>query len=104
MPTRIEHDLLGERAVPADAMYGVHTLRATENFPISGVAIGRYAQLVDALASVKQAAALANGELGVLAPGKCAAIVLACETIRCGALHEHVVVDMIRGGAGTSTN
>jgi aspartate ammonia-lyase len=104
MTTRIEHDLLGERAVPAAAMYGVHTLRATENFPISGVAIGHYPQLVAALAAVKQAAALANAELGTLPAFKCAAIVRACEAIRAGALHEHFVVDMIQGGAGTSTN
>ena len=104
MTTRIEHDLLGERAVPAHAMYGVHTMRALENFPITGVPLARYPELVIALACVKQAAALANGELGTLAAAKCAAIVRACEAIRGGALHGHFVVDLIQGGAGTSTN
>ena len=61
---RIEHDLLGERKVPAPAYYGIHTLRATENFPISGTPISTYADLVTALASVKKAAALANHDLG----------------------------------------
>ncbi len=60
-PVRIEHDLLGERAVPAEAYYGIHTLRALENFPITGTSISIYPELVRALACVKQAAALANG-------------------------------------------
>ena len=64
--TRIEHDLLGDRTVPADAYYGIHTLRALENFPISGVAISIYPELIRALACVKQAAALADA-LGPLA-------------------------------------
>src|SRR5882672_96763 len=64
-PTRIEHDLLGDRAVPADAYYGIHTLRALENFPISGTAISIYPDLVTALACVKQAAAIANCGLGL---------------------------------------
>jgi aspartate ammonia-lyase len=68
--TRIEHDLLGDRAVPAQAYYGVHTLRALENFPISGTSISIYPDLVAALASVKQAAAMANAELGLLDPGR----------------------------------
>ncbi len=66
--TRTEHDLLGDRDVPADAYWGVHTLRATENFPITGTPISAYPHLVDALAAVKEAAALANEELGLLAP------------------------------------
>ena len=65
-PTRIEHDLLGDRAVPADVYYGIHTLRALENFPISGTPISIYPDLVVALACVKQAAAIANAELGLL--------------------------------------
>jgi len=64
--TRIEHDLLGDRAVPADAYYGVHTLRAVENFPISGLPISIYPDLIRALACIKQAAALTNHELGML--------------------------------------
>ena len=65
-PVRIEHDLLGDRAVPADAYYGIHTLRALENFPITGTAISMYSDLVTALACVKQAAAIANCELGLI--------------------------------------
>ncbi|MBA4866924.1 aspartate ammonia-lyase [Streptomyces sp. PSKA54] len=101
---RTEHDLLGDRSVPADAYYGVHTLRATENFPVTGVPISRYPDLITALACVKQAAALANAELGLLDAAKAEAIVTACEEIRSGMLHEHFPVDAIQGGAGTSTN
>ena len=102
--TRREHDLLGDRDVPADAYWGVHTLRATENFPITGMPISVYPHLIDALAAVKEAAALANEELGLLAPEKARAIVTACQEIRRGELHEQFVVDVIQGGAGTSTN
>ena len=103
-PTRIEHDLLGDRAVPADAYYGIHTLRALENFPITGTAISIYPDLVRALACVKQAAALANNALGLLPDGKADAIARACEEIRGGRLLDPFVVDVIQGGAGTSTN
>src|SRR5476651_2038898 len=103
-PTRIEHDLLGDRAVPAAAYYGVHTLRALENFPITGTAISIYPDLAIALACVKQAAAIANRELGLLDDARAEAIVRACEEIRGGALLEEFVVDVIQGGAGTSTN
>ncbi len=102
--TRLEHDLLGERAVPADAYYGIHTLRALENFPISGVPISAYSELVNALAGVKQAAAVTNLELKLLDQARADAIVAACEEIRAGKLHDHFVVDAIQGGAGTSTN
>jgi aspartate ammonia-lyase len=102
--TRIEHDLLGDRDVPADAYWGVHTLRATENFPITGTPISAYPHLIDALADVREAAALANEELGRLEENKAAAIVAACREIRSGKLHERFVVDVIQGGAGTSTN
>jgi aspartate ammonia-lyase len=101
---RYEHDLLGDRAVPAGAYYGVHTLRALENFPITGAAISIYPELVSALACVKQAAALANNELGMLDDEKAQAIVRACHEVRDGALLEEFVVDVIQGGAGTSTN
>src|SRR5216684_4253482 len=103
-PVRIEHDLLGERAVPAEAYYGIHTLRALENFPITGTSISIYPELVRALACVKQAAALANSALGLLPDEKAQAIVRACEQIREGELLEEFVVDVIQGGAGTSTN
>ena len=101
---RIEHDLLGAREVPAEAYYGVHTLRAVENFPITGAPISIYPDLIAALATVKQAAAVANRELGILSAVRCEAIVMACEELRAGRLHEHFVVDVIQGGAGTSTN
>ena len=103
-PTRTEHDLLGDRQVPAEAYYGVHSLRALENFPITGTAISIYPDLVEALACVKQAAALANRELGLLDEERATAIARACEEIREGALLEEFVVDVIQGGAGTSTN
>ncbi|MET9416356.1 aspartate ammonia-lyase [Streptomyces klenkii] len=103
-PSRTEHDLLGDRDVPAAAYYGVHTLRAVENFPITGTPIAAYPDLVTALASVKQAAALANRDLGLLDDRKAGAIVDACEEIRAGQWHDHFVVDVIQGGAGTSSN
>ncbi|MFE4639125.1 aspartate ammonia-lyase [Streptomyces sp. NPDC056773] len=102
--TRTEHDLLGHRDVPADAYWGIHTLRALENFPITGTPISVHRNLVDALAAVKEAAALANRDLGLLPAGKAGAIVAACREIRTGALHEQFVVDVVQGGAGTSTN
>ena len=101
---RVEHDLLGNRQVPAGSYFGVHTLRAFENFPITGNPISIYPDLIRALACIKQAAALANHELGLLDQAKTDAIVKACEEIRAGELHEHFVVDVIQGGAGTSTN
>ena len=101
---RIEHDLIGDREVPAAAYYGVHTLRARENFPITGTAISIYPDLVQALACVKQAAAIANRDLGLLDGERADAIVRACVEIRGGALLEEFVVDVIQGGAGTSTN
>jgi len=101
---RIEHDLLGDRHIPNEAYYGVHTLRAVENFPITGTPISIYPNLINALACVKQAAALSNHELGLLDEVRMRAIVSACEEIREGKLHEHFVVDVIQGGAGTSTN
>ena len=104
MSTRVEHDLLGEREVPADAYYGIHTLRAVENFPITGIPISTYHDLVDALAAVKAAAAKANCGLGLLDAERAKAIVAACDEIRAGVLHDQFVVDVIQGGAGTSTN
>lgn len=106
LPTteRIEHDLLGHRGVPAHAYYGVHTLRALENFRITGTPISAYPELVRSLAAIKQAAAVANLELDLLDERRAKAIVKACEEIRAGALHDQFVVDVIQGGAGTSTN
>src|SRR5688572_33310839 len=103
-PVRIEHDLIGQRAVPFDAYYGIHTLRALENFPITGTPISIYPDLVAALACIKEAAALANNELGGLPDEKARAIAEACEEARNGTLLGEFVVDVIQGGAGTSTN
>jgi aspartate ammonia-lyase len=102
--TRSEHDLLGDRDVPEDALYGVQTLRALENFPITGTPLREFPALIEALASVKEAAALANTELGLLDKQTGDVIVRAAQEIRSGRHHEHFVVDMIQGGAGTSTN
>jgi len=104
LKTRTEHDLLGEREIPADAYYGIHTLRALENFPISRIPIGAYPNLVKALAYVKEACALANHELGLLDDAKANAIVAACKEIIDGKFNDQFVVDVIQGGAGTSTN
>lgn len=101
---RIEHDLLGERAVPTDAYFGIHTLRAVENFPITGTTVGTSPDLIRALSSIKEAAAETNAALGLLDEERRAAIVAACREIRDGALHAQFVVDPIQGGAGTSTN
>jgi aspartate ammonia-lyase len=101
---RREHDSLGEREVPNHAYYGVQTLRAIENFPFSGIRVSHYEHFVRALACVKKAAVLANAELGVLDRKIADAIATACDEILSGKLHAQFVVDMIQGGAGTSTN
>jgi len=103
-PTRIEHDLLGERAIPAQAYWGVHTLRALDNYPISGTPLSAMPDLIRALALVKIAATQANRDLGFISQTKADAIIRACQEIAQGALHEEFVVDVIQGGAGTSTN
>jgi aspartate ammonia-lyase len=102
--TRTEHDLLGEREVPHAFYYGIQTLRALENFPISGIGLDHFPVLVESLAMVKLAATLANAELGQLEPRLANAIAQACREIIAGRWHNHFVVDMIQGGAGTSTN
>ncbi len=102
--TRTEHDLLGNREVPYESYYGVQTLRAKENFNISGVSLNFYPVFVEALAIVKMAAAKANNELGLLDEDVTKAIVQACYEVMTDRYHYHFVVDMIQGGAGTSTN
>ncbi len=102
--TRTEHDLIGERDVPGEAYWGVHTLRALENFPITGIPISVSPYLVEALAVVKQAAAMTNHQLGMLDDERFEAINAACEEIRGGQWHDEFVVDVIQGGAGTSSN
>ncbi len=102
--TRMEHDLLGELAVPADAYYGVQTLRAVENFNITAIPLSHFPHFIQALALVKKATAIANRRLGLLEEDVADAILQACDEIVDGHLHNQFVVDMIQGGAGTSTN
>ena len=102
--TRLEHDLLGERQVPAERYFGIQTLRATENFNITGIPISHYPRLIKSLAYIKKAAALANCELGLLDQPLADAIARACDDLLAGNLLEEFVVDVIQGGAGTSTN
>ena len=101
---RLERDLLGEREVPAEALYGIHTVRALENFALAGRPV--HAELVCAYGTVKLACALTNRSLGVWSddPAKADAIERACREMAEGRLTEHVVVDLLQGGAGTSTN
>ncbi|MFT8637287.1 MAG: aspartate ammonia-lyase [Pseudoclavibacter sp.] len=101
---RTETDLLGAVEVPATAYYGVDTVRALANFPITGKRIGDYPHFVNALARLKEAAALTNRDLGLLDAERAEAIVAACERICAGELHDQFVVGTIQGGAGTSTN
>jgi len=102
--TRREHDLLGERDVPNEYLYGVQTLRAIENFNISGVTLNFYPVIIKSIAMVKLAATQANYELGLLNSSVSDAIIRACNEIINGKYHNHFIVDMIQGGAGTSTN
>ncbi|MFM1994380.1 MAG: hypothetical protein RL537_1069 [Actinomycetota bacterium] len=101
---RIEHDLIGELEIAQDSLWGIHTARALSNFPISGVPIGHYRNLIKAIGLVKQAAARVNARIGGLEADKAKYIELACQEIVEGKLDQHFVVDAIQGGAGTSTN
>lgn len=101
---RLEHDSLGERQVPAERYYGIQTLRALDNFNITGIPISYYPRLLHSLAYIKKAAAMANCELGLLSSSVAEAIATACDEILAGELHSEFVVDVIQGGAGTSTN
>ncbi len=102
--TRVERDLLGDREVPDEALYGIQTLRALENFPITGIPLREFPVLIEALAAVKEAATATNLELGLLGTTEADVIIRAAREIRAGRHHEHFLVDMIQGGAGTSTN
>ena len=102
--SRTETDFMGTRLIPAGAYWGIQTLRAVENFPITGTAISSFPRLVQALAQVKHAAVLANFDLGLIDRTKKEAIVQACHDIEQGCLRDQFVVDVIQGGAGTSTN
>jgi len=102
--TRTETDSLGSLEIPADAYWGIHTARALENFPISKRPISVYPDLVRGLAMVKQAAARANREIGVLPEDKASLIDAAAQRVIDGEFHDEFVVGVIQGGAGTSTN
>ena len=105
MAHRVEHDMLGERKVPADAYYGIHAVRALENFPISGRPVSSVPAFVRAIAQVKKAAATANRELSVLEPRIADAICWACEQIMDeGRCLDQFPIDLFQGGAGTSVN
>ncbi len=101
---RTEHDLLGEKSIPTEAYYGIQTLRAVENFHISGVPISHYPELIVGLAMVKLAAARANHEVGAMPAAVLRGIEGACQELIAGKLHEQFPVDLFQGGAGTSTN
>ncbi len=101
---RIEKDSLGSLEIPAGAYWGIHTARAHENFPIAKRPISVYPDFIRAYACVKQAAARANAEIGVLSPEKAAFIDQACEDVKNGMLLDQFVVGVIQGGAGTSSN
>jgi aspartate ammonia-lyase len=102
--TRLEHDLLGEFHVPADAYYGVQTARALENFNISGVELRLYPDVIKGLAMVKLAAARANVDCGVFSREILAGIEKSCAELIAGKLHDQFRLDVFQGGAGTSTN
>ena len=104
MKYRIESDFLGELKIPSEAYYGIHTQRAIDNFPIAEVAISVYPNIVIAYAMVKLACARANNQLGLLDDDVYNPIVAACERIIKGEFHDQFVVEIIQGGAGTSTN
>ncbi|HEX2640939.1 MAG TPA: aspartate ammonia-lyase [Pyrinomonadaceae bacterium] len=101
---RYEKDLLGEKAIPGDAYYGVQTARAIENFPISGVSINHYPGFVEAWAIVKLAAARANTDVGAMKKERLDMIEKACRALLEGKYQDQFKVDWYQGGAGTSTN
>jgi len=103
-PTRSEHDSLGTQEIPLDAYYGIQTQRAVENFRITGVTIGTFPHLIRALALIKKAAAHANMDLDILEKPIGEAISQACDALLANEHHDQFVVDVIQGGAGTSTN
>jgi aspartate ammonia-lyase len=101
---RIEHDFLGEKEISNDCYYGVQTMRAKENFDITGIPIGSEPLLIKAFGHVKKAAALANRDLGILDAKKAEAIAYACDRLIAGEFTDQFISDLIQGGAGTSTN
>ncbi|WP_305806626.1 aspartate ammonia-lyase [Stenotrophomonas sp. YIM B06876] len=101
---RQEHDFIGVKTIPPAAYWGVHTARAVENFPITGHTVAHMPELIRAFAFVKKAAAHANLQLGAINETQASAIAKACDDLIAGQLHDQFVVDVIQGGAGTSTN
>lgn len=101
---RQESDFLGSKPIPADAYYGIHSARAVENFPISGQTVAQMPNLIRAFALVKKAAAHANLATGILTAEQTEAISKACDDVAAGKFDAEFVVDVIQGGAGTSTN
>ncbi|MFC5271434.1 aspartate ammonia-lyase [Adhaeribacter terreus] len=101
---RIEHDFLGERAIPENVYYGIQTERALENFNITGIPIKVEPVFVQALGYVKKAAAMANRDLGVIDPKIADYIIAASDRVIAGEFNDQFLTDMIQGGAGTSVN
>jgi aspartate ammonia-lyase len=101
---RIERDFLGEAEIPSDAYYGVQSVRARENFKITGRTLNEFPQFIRALGYVKKSAAIANNMLGALDDDRRDVIEQACDDVITGKYNEQFIVDMMQGGAGTSTN
>ena len=99
---RSEHDSIGDRALPKDAYYGVQSLRAAENFHITGLTM--HPEIINSIAEIKKASAITNAEIGLLDKKIADAIVKACDEIVAGEFHDAFIVDPIQGGAGTSLN
>lgn len=106
MAARVEIDLIGPCIIPDGALYGSQTQRAIMNFPITGVCLNHFPVLIESCAMVKKACAIANSEVSPehLPQDIASAIIAACDKLIRGEYHEHFRVDMIQGGAGTSTN
>ncbi len=102
--SRIEHDFLGQREIADNLYYGVQTVRGFENFDITGIPMSHEPSFVKAFGYVKKAAAMANRDLGVLAPDLAAAILEACDRVIAGTMNDQFITDLVQGGAGTSTN
>jgi aspartate ammonia-lyase len=102
--SRKEHDFIGEKEIPGNVYYGVQTLRALENFNITGIPVSKEPLFIEAFGFVKKAAAMANRDCGTLDPKLAEAIILACDRVIAGEFNDQFVIDMIQGGAGTSMN
>ena len=102
--TRVETDSLGSILLSGDVYYGIHTSRATANFPITGMLLRDYPELIQSLGMVKKAAAQTNLDLGELDERVGHAILRACDRVIAGEADNQFIVDMLQGGAGTSTN